>query len=163
MKAYKDWAPSAFDTRGLFLPDRQDWLVLPMGRNRDSNVLDEINFDVALEMLGGESADVFLACFNHWACGWFEIILVRPDTDAANKAKDIESQLEDYPILDDDKYTEVAQERANEMWTGCFTDAERLEYIRRKRRDFEFRNFADLLGCVRGRYFAGDAVSLLCE
>lgn len=52
-------------------------------------------------------------------------------------------------------------EAAQEVWRTCYSDAERIDYIREHRSQFEFRSFADMLGCVRGRYFAGYASELL--
>lgn len=99
MQTYSEFAPTQFDVSGAFLPDRQDWLVAPVSRTRDSEPLEESNFAVALELLGD---NVEVHCFNHWACGWFEIIIIRPDTPEIIIAEGIESKLEDYPILDED-------------------------------------------------------------
>ena len=71
MQIYANYAPTGFDSAGAFLPDRQDWFVVPVGRNRDSGPASESNFKAALEMLGGESDDVEVCNFGHWACGWF--------------------------------------------------------------------------------------------
>lgn len=45
--------------------------------------------------------------------------------------------------------------------TSRLTLRERVEYIRKHRSQFEFRDFADMLGCVRGKYFAGYASELI--
>jgi hypothetical protein len=56
----------------------------------------------------------------------------------------------------------VVEDRyAQETWRSCYNDAERIEYIRDHRDQFEFRTFADMLGCARGRYFAGYASELI--
>lgn len=97
MQTYKTFQPTKFDSKGL-AADRLnigEWLVLPCGRNRDSSLMEESNFDTALKMLGGESDNVEIHRFGHWACGWFEIIIVRPDTPQAAIAHQIESKLED--------------------------------------------------------------------
>ena len=52
-------------------------------------------------------------------------------------------------------------EEANRVWTDCYDDTERVKYIRDNRSEFEFRDFADLMGCARGTYFAGYASELL--
>tara|TARA_Y100000114_G_scaffold156963_1_gene186291 strand:+ start:822 stop:1430 length:609 start_codon:yes stop_codon:yes gene_type:complete len=104
MQLYKDYAPAVGDRKGLGLPDRQNWLVL-LGKNRDSSLLEKSNFDVALEMLGGESDDVEVCRFGHWICGWIEIVIVNPESKAAKIADDIENQLEDYPALDEHDWT----------------------------------------------------------
>ena len=103
MQLYKDYAPAIGDRKGLGLPDRQNWLVL-LGKNRDSSLLDKSNFDVALETLGGESDDVEVCRFGHWLCGWIEIVIVNPESNAAKIAGDIESRLEDSSVLDEDDW-----------------------------------------------------------
>jgi hypothetical protein len=164
VKLYKNWSPSGHDTKGLNLPEYQDWYVVPVIRTRDSNPQEESNFHVARERLFKFEAnhdDVTEASFNHWACGHFDILLVRPNTDAASIANKIEYDLNNYPILDDDDCTRREDEAACEIWKGCYSAKERIEYIRRYREEFEFHDFADLMGCVRGKYFAGYATDLV--
>jgi hypothetical protein len=169
MRTYaKRHAPSALDGPSNYVSwDREaedsiaQWLVLPCGRNRDSECFDESNFAVAVKMLGGEGENVQIHRFGHWACGWYELIVVRPDTDQAKIAHGIEESLENYPLLDDDDFSEREQVAADETWKNCFRPSERLEYVRKHRSQFEFHTFADLLGCIRGNYFAGYASELL--
>lgn len=80
-----------------------DMLVMPVSRNRDSGPLDESNFATALKELGGESDTVQVHSFNHWACGWYELILIDPtDTERVAIAEQIVERLENYPVLDED-------------------------------------------------------------
>jgi hypothetical protein len=102
---------------GLGLSDRQDWLVLPCSRTRDSEALDRANFDAALESLGGWSDTVETHRFGHWGPGWFGLILVKPGTEAERIAREIESALADYPVLDDERLSEY--ERDDHDATGC--------------------------------------------
>ena len=82
-------------------------LVVVVGRNRDSGILDESNFQAALEILGGESDSVQVHRFGHWGCGWFELILVDPkDRTKLIEAYNIIKALEHYPVLDDMDYSE---------------------------------------------------------
>jgi len=109
MQLYKDYAPTGFDRKGLNLPDNQDWLVA-IGQNRDSDALDRSNYECAVKLFeetDPDERDHEQHCFNHWACGWLEIIIVRPDSKAFEVAKDIEAALADYPVLDDDHYSEL--------------------------------------------------------
>lgn len=117
MKRYRDYTPTAFDCKGLGLPDRQDWLVAPVIRTRDSGVKAESNFEAALEILGGESKTVEVHCFNHWGPGWFEIILVHPSRE--KEVEDIERALEDYPLLDDEDFSSREYEAACDYWDAC--------------------------------------------
>lgn len=161
METYAKFAPTSVDPAGAFLEERQDWFVAPVSRTRDSDCLSESNFDAALEALGGESEDVEVHRFGHWGPGWFEIILVRPGSPAESIAVDLERRLEDYPVLAEDDYCEREMEEANRVWSDCYNVRERVRYIRANRRQFEFRGLADMLGCVRGNYFAGYASELL--
>lgn len=116
MQTYGKYSPTQFDHSGAFLPDQADWLVMPCGRNRDSQPLDESNFDNALELLGGESDDVEVHRFGHWGCGWFELIIVRPGTPAADIAHDIETRLENYPLLNEEDVSQREWDAYLESW-----------------------------------------------
>lgn len=113
MQRYADYAPSAHDTRGLSFKgddaeDYQEWLVAG-GHNRDSDDLGESNWHATLDCLreiDPGSVDHYVVSFGHWACGWVEIVLVRPDSAAAKEAERIESALLDYPVLDDSDFSE---------------------------------------------------------
>jgi hypothetical protein len=118
MQRYHDFQPTGFDCKGLALPDQQDWLVVPVARNRDSGCLDESNFAVALKCLGGESDTVQVHRFGHWANGWFEIIIVQPGTPAAKEAESIEASLSDYPVLDDSDFSDREYAYAETVWSN---------------------------------------------
>ena len=104
MRTYQNFRPTQFDHH-IFLPDREEWGAL-LGRNRDSDCLQESNFYSALHQLGGEGEDVEIHRFGHWANGWYEIILVRPATDSYTVALAIESKLANYPVLDESDWSE---------------------------------------------------------
>jgi hypothetical protein len=106
----------------------------------------------------GESYEIHR--FGHWACGWFEVILVKPGTKVALLAEDFEARLQDYPILSDEHFSEVERADAEETW-ACYQPEGRIKYIREHRSQFEFGSLADMLGCVRGKYFAGEPSELL--
>lgn len=116
MQTYSEFQPTEFDPKGVFLDERQDWLVVPVGRTRDSGPFENSNFETALEMLGGESETVEVHSFNHWGPGWFDIIIVAPDSDAASKAEEIEASLENYPVLDDEDLSEREYNDFLESW-----------------------------------------------
>jgi hypothetical protein len=150
-----------------------DWLVLDISHNRDSDCLAESNFYTALKRLGGGSHyrrnidvndgefDVAEIEFNHWVCGWVGHILVRPNTTAQKIAEELEEAIADYPILDDDDFSYREMKEANITWEVCFNIQDRIKYIREHRQDFDFRSFGDLMGCVRGKFFGGCASELL--
>ena len=127
MQKYQDYQPTGFDDKGYMLDEQQHWLVLPCGRNRDSDPLDESNFQSAIDTLGGESDVVEIHRFGHWACGWFEVIIVQPDTPQADIAEEIEAALADYPVLDEQDHSEREWDYATEVWNNCFNLGEKVE------------------------------------
>jgi len=146
-----------------------DWFGTPwpehfvfLGRHRDSDCLAESNFECALKALGGESETVTIVRESHWAVGWVEWIAIHEsDSTALETADAIAAALAEYPALDESDWNEREMEAANDVWRSCFDDRERVEYMKKNRDQFEFYNFADMLGCARGRYFAGYASDLL--
>jgi len=58
-------------------------------------------------------------------------------------------------------FSEYETEEANDVWRDCYRPEERIDYIRKHRSQFKFRGLSDLIGCVRGHYFAGYASELL--
>ena len=132
-----------------------------LSRNRESDCLEISNFRTALEKLGGESDTVFIVAENHCACGWVEWIAIHAsDTAAITKAEAIQEKLESCPVLDEDDLCELEHETADEVWK-TLSDSERIEYVKKHRNQFEFSDFSDMLGCCRGKYFAGYASGLV--
>lgn len=163
MIPYSKFRPTQFDTAGLALDDRQDWLVCPVGKNRDSDCLERANFyslGSEIKKLDPEGNDHEEHSFNHWACGHFEILVVRPNSACAKAATDAEERLEEYPILDENLFSTYETAEADEIWKHNFSVSERIKYIRNRGDEFEFQSLADMLGCVRGKYFAGYASEL---
>lgn len=100
---------SVLDNYNNFLgddSDYQDWYVV-LGQHRDSNALERSNFKVGLAMLGGESNNVRVERYDHWAFGWAEMIYVRPKSEAYDKAVDIVKRLKQYPVSDEQVYSEL--------------------------------------------------------
>lgn len=122
MRTYAEYAPTSMDTRGLALPDRQDWLVGPCGRTRDSGNVETANWRAQIARLG-ESDDVEIHRFGHWACGWLELVLVRPGSPAAMSAAEIEAGLADHPIVDEETLSDTETEARNDAWGQAYGGA----------------------------------------
>lgn len=121
---YGDWRPTSFDSRGLGLPDRQSWKVLPLTETRDSGPLARSNFRTALVRLRasdpeGDGYEVHR--FGHWGPGWIEIITIDPNGPAASEAASIVASLESYPVLSDDDYSDLTLEEACSAWEHMST------------------------------------------
>lgn len=139
-----------------------DYYSSGVGQSRDSCALERSNFVCMLQRLGGESETVIVVRESHWAVGWVEWIAIHyTDNESLSIADDIQDKLANYPVIDESHWSETEYEEANEIWTNCYSPQERIDYIRHNRDQFEFQSFADMLGCVRGKYFAGYASELI--
>ncbi len=101
--------------------DRKNWLMASVSRTRDSGPLDRSNFECYLKELGGESETVEVHRFGHWGPGWYEIIIYMPDTKAEKVAYELDGALADYPILNEDHYSDVVWEEFIETWNNCYS------------------------------------------
>jgi hypothetical protein len=154
--------PSGWDSYSNYLGEipEPEWLCV-LTRNRNSDCITESNWRCALKQLGGEGENVTIDRFGHWACGWWEALSVKAGSPEHRIAQEIKSSLSDYLVLDEDDFSQLEDEEAQKVWQDCYRDRDRIEYIREHRNQFEFHDFADLLGCARGKYFAGYASELL--
>lgn len=76
-----------------------------LSRNQYSKVLDESNFYVFIENLGGESETVQIVREKHSHFGWIEWIAIHQDDEkACRKADAMLQEIEEYPILDEADY-----------------------------------------------------------
>ena len=128
MQTYSEYAPTGFDTKGLNLDDQQDWLVF-LGQNRDSGCLDQSNYACAMAALDESDPDWNDHedhRFGHWACGWLEIIIVRPDSKCAAIAASVSDALADYPVLDEEDYSQREWDQMSEYWRSMNT-ADRVD------------------------------------
>lgn len=73
-------------------------------------ILDECNFNVFLERLGGLSETVKKHRVGFSGDGWYEFIAINEsDIQAIEKAREMLSKIKDYPILDEDKFNEAEE------------------------------------------------------
>ncbi len=85
------------------------WFLAPIGQHRDSETLEKCNFDVQVERLrqnAKEDENFHINRFGHWAVGWVEIVIVKKDTTAYEVACSVQSEIDDYPVLDEELYHE---------------------------------------------------------
>ena len=148
--------------RSYFGAEWPEYFGSGCGQSRASDCLERSNFKCMLQALGGESETVLVVRESHWAVGWIEWIAIHQSNEKALQiADDIQAGLFDYPVINEDAWSEMEHEEANEVWTNCYSDKERVAYIRDNRSQFEFHDYGDLIGCVRGRYFCGYASELI--
>lgn len=131
--------PSGLDSYDNYMGETPEKnLLVVLTRSRDSSTLGESNWRVALDQLGGESEDVEIHRFGHWACGWWEALTVRKESDTEKKGQEINDALENYPVLCEEDWSELEMEEANSTWE--WMDAkERIEHLREHSNDYTFR------------------------
>jgi hypothetical protein len=145
-----------------------------LGQNRDSGCLTRSNFDAGLKAVkavaskdsipGDEDdmATIQVVRENHFLCGWVEWIAIHEsDCAALELADSILEKIEDYPVIDENLWSEYESDDANQVWKNCYSQSERVKYIRQNRSQFDFTDFKELMGCVRGEYFTGYASELI--
>jgi hypothetical protein len=153
-----------------YFGERGSWFIAA-AVHRDSDCLTRSNFDVFKRELNalpevkawsGDESPIQIERFTHWAVGWCDYLIIDPACQAAVAlAESMREQLENYPVADDEHFSATEQTEADETWANCYNPKERIACIRQHRSQFEFSSCVDLLGCVRGKYFAGYASELL--
>ena len=105
------------------------------GIHRDSDALARSNFTCILRELGGESDTVIVTRASHWAVGWIDTIRVhQDDTARLQLADNIMGELEDYPVVDEDHFSELEYTEACDYWERSSV-ADRVEAIQSSRSD----------------------------
>lgn len=85
------------------------WKVTLMHSCMD-DILGKCNFDVFLERLGGVSDTIRIERVGFSGDGWYEFVAINSkNEEAIGKAQEMLSQLLDYPILDDTKFSEAEE------------------------------------------------------
>lgn len=106
------------------------YYIAPVGRNRDSDILTESNWQSQWEALEPLRADVDcddiqspkIVLESHWAVGWVEWVAIHEsNAEALRAADEMAASLSDYPVLDDEAHSRMEWEAYGEAWThyGC--------------------------------------------
>lgn len=119
--------PAEFATAGeLFVTH-----VPTVSKHNSSDLLDDVNYEVFLEEMEDvdpDGKDHFDGSARHWAVGRLDSIAVRPfqptehgweTTEAWERAHELLEAMEDYPLLDEDRYSERIHERTYEAVTDA--------------------------------------------
>ena len=138
--------------RDYFGAEWPEYYSAGVGRSRDSDCLEESNFHAMLTALGGESDTVRCVRESHWAVGWVEWIAIHESDEQALRTADrLRQDLDDYPILDEEDHSRREWEECERVWSDCYTDRERVKYLRERRCTTGFR---DLRAAVSGDWSA---------
>jgi len=163
MTTYSEHRPTVSDRNISFGDERDSWYLAPCSQTRDSCALTRSNWEnqeLALTEVDDSGETWEIHRYGHWGPGWYEIAIVKPNTEAAKMAEGLEAALAVYPVLDETDYAEKETTEANEIWENCYNESERIAYIREHRSQFDFDSWSDLCQVVRGKYFAGYASEL---
>jgi hypothetical protein len=122
-KAFRN--PSGFDSINNYMGETNfDGLHVVMGRNRDSDLLTESNWEAAKERI----ADYEVIRFGHWACGWIEYLCVNQyNENAMLEGEKIVEEIDSYPILDEEDFSRREDEEATRVWNDCYSLSERVK------------------------------------
>lgn len=97
------------------------YLIAPVGRNRDSELLTESNWQAQLKTLEATLDPVSdpwqIVRENHWACGWIEWVAINPDASETIAAMEkLADRLAQYPVLNEDDWSEREYESAKQSF-----------------------------------------------
>lgn len=80
---------------------------IAVSMHRDSDALERSNFRVIRDNLETRFPDdIRVETFSNWLVGWSESVLVRPDSEAWEAAEEWEEKLAEYPVADEDTWSE---------------------------------------------------------
>ena len=136
------WTPNitGFDSWSNYMgPDFSEWYLAPVCQTRDSGILERSNFETVekdleqfntwIEEDDEEVQTVANHRFGHWGPGWYEIILIHATNEKALKAADEWSAaLSDYPVADEEAYSEKEWNEIAEYWEGM-SMSDRIDMI----------------------------------
>ena len=112
--------PTGFDSSSNFIG------TIPTGyciysQNRESSILELVNFKAILADLGGENEHVEIIRHKHWACGWIEYLMVSRDApmELLNRCVEIVRALDNYPVYDEKAYSNEQYAAVTEHWLNA--------------------------------------------
>lgn len=114
---YSGHTPTPWD--GHICSELDSFYIGPCTQQRDSNTLERCNFEAMTEAVlnVAQHEETEVHRFGHWACGWYEMLLIHPtDTEALKIASRLSASLEQYGSLDDDKLSAMELDEACKTW-----------------------------------------------
>lgn len=98
--------------------DYPDYLIA-YARHRDSDSLTNCNFQVfesEFNRIDPDGETWTIEGSSHWAVGWIDYLAVKPGSEAESEAIELLTQIENYPVLDDEKLTLLEMEQVELYW-----------------------------------------------
>ena len=133
-----------------------DFLIV--SKTRDSSLLEQCNFDEILKELEAlqdpnEENCVYTFTASHWACGWVEYLMI--DKNAPNNILQVASEiicaLSDYPVFNDEKYSELQYNEVFNYWENLSL-ADRIELCNDNEVSIFSARYADQVPCEVQQY-----------
>lgn len=94
---------------------------------RDSDILTRSNWECILEEIP-ESETVIIQRSNHFLCGWVDLLLIHEsDQEAIDKGNEILKAEREYPVLNDDHFSQLEFEETTEIWQDCLALKEKIQ------------------------------------
>lgn len=112
-----------------------DWLLAPCANGGYFGLQSESNWHTQLRRLeetGPEGADWRIIRIGHWVCGEIERVLVRPDTEADFQCEAMEAELDAYPLLDEDDFSQREQDAYQSHWDSGSAGGQLLRDFQRE-------------------------------
>lgn len=97
--------------------EHPDWFQV-ISKSRDSKIIEESNFRATLKALKKISEDgIIIETARHWGCGWIETLIIDPSNEKlVREATEILNALADYPIVDDEDFSNLEREKLEAYW-----------------------------------------------
>jgi len=100
-------------------------------KTRDSEAVEKSNFDTIIKLFEDNKIHYINPSFNHWLCGWVEVVMIHEKyvNDLQFAQKEIYDKLEEYPLLDEELYSEYEYEENIYYCNKCKKDTYHLEGV----------------------------------
>ena len=111
-----------------YMGTRFDNYFVLITHNRDSGTLEESNWRSIIKYLKKVKAHFRIVSFNHWAVGWIEEILIKESwKKSVIIGNEIRKKLEDYPIFNEEDFSDLEWDKARAMQEEIRTDINNLD------------------------------------
>ena len=107
--------PATGEKINYFGPNLSEYYLAPIFVSRDSDTLTRSNWRVIQPQLKALGAETHR--FGHWACGWYERVLIAADNEPALRlADEWAEKLDSYPVASEEDWSELEHDEAYRWW-----------------------------------------------
>lgn len=112
--------PTGFDSAANYSgTDLSAFYQAPVALTRDADTLATSNWEVITESIldCATSENTEILRMGHWACGWYEILVIdASDSEALECADRWACSMADYPVASEEHWSELQWNTATEYW-----------------------------------------------